>query len=139
MKKLQNNLVMSLTVLVMTLFISCSESEDLPEVLTIQEKVELLESNQWLLKGFEDRVMHTFSEGERFTFYGTDSVFAEPIPGTNDYTITGDLFTIDFNFGNIGIYDLEISCDNNIIEFFVDGELNSTLLRRGSNYEACLD
>ena len=101
---------------VITLFISCSESEDLPEVLTIQEKVELLESSEWLLKDFEDSVMYTFSQGERFTFYGVDSVFGDAIPGTNDYSITGDFFTIDYNFGNISTYDLVVSCNNNIVE-----------------------
>ena len=120
--------------------IACSDpSEDLiVEELSIQEKVQILEGSEWLLAGFEDRVMHTFVDGEEFTFYGSDNVFGEAIPGTKEYTITGDLLTIDFNFGNIFTYEVKVSCDNNIVEWFKDGELNKTLYRRGSNYQECL-
>ncbi len=120
--------------------IACSDpSEDLiVEELSIQEKVQILEGSEWLLAGFEDRIMNTFSEGEQFTYYGTDNVFGEAIPGTEDYIIEGDLLTMDFHFGNVSTFDIKVSCDNNIVEWFKDGELNKTLYRRGSNYQECL-
>ncbi len=83
--------------------------------------------------------MYEFKAGERYTFYGENTIFIEPIPGTNDYTITDNLFFIDFHFGNSGTYDLKFSCDDTIVEFFVDGELNSTLYKLGSNYKDCLN
>jgi hypothetical protein len=121
-------------------FTNCNDSsDDLPLELTIQDKVALLEGSEWLVKDFEDRVMRTFISGERHTYYGSDSVFSDTaIPGTEAYTITGELLTIDFNFGNVFTYELEFSCDNNIVEFYKDGVLNTTLYKRGSNYEACL-
>lgn len=125
-------------------FTSCEKSTDelLEEnaavELTIQEKVSELESDEWLLKGFEESVMYTFDNGVRKTYYATNGDFTEPIPNGAEYSITEDLFTMDFHFGNIGNYELKISCDSNIIEFFVDGELHSTLFRRGSDYQDCL-
>ncbi len=120
--------------------ISCDNTkDDIDKELTIQEKVTLLESSQWLLKGFEDSVMYEFNDGKRFTFYGEDTVFTDPIPGTNEYKVVDDLLFIDFNFGNDATYEVKISCNNNIVEFMVDGELNSTLFKSGSNYEQCLN
>jgi hypothetical protein len=118
---------------------SFSSCEDASTELTIESKVEILESDEWLLKDFEDRVMHTFANGERFTYYGTDSNFDEDaIPGTQTYTISGELLIMDFNFGNISTYEVKVFCNNNILEFYRDGELNTTLYRRGSNYKECL-
>lgn len=121
-------------------FTNCeSAEENLPVELTIEEKVQLLESSEWLLKGFEDRVMHTFENGEKFTYYGIDSVFGEAIPGTQEYKIENGKFVVDFNFGNIVTYsEVKFSCDNRIVEFYRDGELNNTLYKRNSNYEECL-
>ena len=140
MKNIFNRIFICLLFISTVTLTSCNDSsEDLiVEELSIQEKVQILESSEWLLAGFEDRVMHTFTDGEQFTYYGTDNVFGEAIPGTKEYTITGELLTIDFNFGNIFTYDLIVSCDNNIVELFRDGELNTTLYRRGSNYQECL-
>ncbi len=140
MKSIKNKFFFFLAVLTITGFSSCEDSDnDFATELIIQNKVELLESSEWLVKGFEDRVMHTFVNGERLTYYGTDSIFSdEAIPGTQSYTITGELLTMDFNFGNIYTYELKFSCDNNIVEFYRDGELNTTLYKRGSNYEQCL-
>jgi len=121
-------------------FSSCeNSSDDIQTELSIQQKVEQLKSGQWLLKDFEDRVMHTYKEGKQFTYYGTNNVFPdEAIPGTQTYTIEGDRLTFDYNFGNIITFDVKVSCDNNIIEFYKDGELNKTLYRRNSNYKDCL-
>ncbi|MCH3881522.1 MULTISPECIES: hypothetical protein [Tenacibaculum] len=139
MRNYIKNIFICLTLISAIAFTSCDNSEDgLPVELTIEEKVQVLESDEWLLKGFEDRVMHTYADGKQFTFYGTDSVFGQAIPVTEAYVIEGDLLTFDFNFGNIFTYDLKVSCDNNIVEFFKDGELNKTLYKRGSNYEECL-
>lgn len=125
-------------------FTSCEKSSDdviednsIVE-LTIQEKVSILEGDEWLLKGFETNVMETFVAGEIRTHYGEDNVFGEHIPGTKDYTITEDLLTVDYHFGNVFTYELKFSCDNNIVEFYKEGELNRTLYRRNSNYQDCL-
>ena len=139
MKNIFNKLIICFTLISTIGFTNCTDTnEDLNLELTIEAKIELLESNEWLLKDFEDRVMHTFSDGKRFTYYGTANIFTEAIPGTNDYTISGDFLTIDFNFGNIKTYEVKFSCDNSIVEFFVEGELNNTLYKRGSNYLDCL-
>lgn len=121
-------------------FTSCEDaSNDIPTELTIQDKVEILNSGEWLLKGFEDRVMHTYKDGKQFTYYGTDSVFSdEAIPGTQAYVIDGEQLTFDYNFGNMATYEVKISCDNNIIEFYSNGELNKTLYKRDSDYKNCL-
>lgn len=121
-------------------FTSCEDSnDDLSAELTIQNKVEILKSAEWLLKGFEDNTMYTFKDGERFTYYAVDNVFSdEALPGTIDYTIDGDFLKMDFHFGNVYNFEVKVSCDNNIVEFYKDGELNTTLYRRNSNYKDCL-
>jgi len=140
MKNFSKQFIYTITLFLAIGFTSCDDSDDaLSAELSIQQKVTLLEGSEWLLKGFEDSVIYTFADGERFTYYGTDSVFSETaIPGTQVYTISGDLLTMDFNFGNISTYELKFSCDNAIVEFYVDGELNSTLYKRDSNYQNCL-
>jgi hypothetical protein len=83
--------------------------------------------------------MHTFAGGERFTYYGADHVFSdEAIPGTVDYLIDGNLLSMDFHFDHVYTFEIKVSCDSNIIEFYRDGELNTTLYKRGSNYLDCL-
>jgi len=121
-------------------FSSCeNSSNEIQKELTILEKVVLLESSEWLLKGFEHNTMHTFAGGERFTYYGTDRVFSdEALPTTQAYSIIDNLMKINFNFGHIRTYEVRFSCDNNIVEFFDAGELSTTLYKRGSNYLDCL-
>ncbi len=140
MNTLKKGVLAIFTLTSLLFFTSCEDATtEIETELTIQDKVEILKSSEWLLKGFEDRVMHTFSDGKRFTYYGTDSVFSdEAIPGTEDYTITGDLLTIDFHFGNVSTFELKFSCDNNIVKFYKDGELNSVLYKKDSNYKDCL-
>jgi hypothetical protein len=141
MKKSLNNGFIYLILISTTLFFSCSNSSDeFTGELTMEEKIELLERSEWLLKGFEDRVMFTFAEGKRHRYYGQDGVFGEAIPGTIDYNIQGDLIFMDFHFDHTATYELKFSCDGNIVEFFgEDGELNSTLFKKDSNYRDCLD
>lgn len=140
MKNRMNKSFFYITLFLTIVFSSCSNSNDeLPLELTIQDKVALLEGGEWLVKGYEDKVMYTFNDGKQFTYYGIDSVFTEnPIPGAFEYTITGNTITIDYNFGNISSYEILFSCDNNIVEFYKEGELNNTLYKKGSNYEQCL-
>lgn len=139
MKNSINKLFICLILISTIAFTNCenSKEETLAE-LTIEEKVTLLESSEWLLKGFESAIKYSFSEGTRSTYYGIDGVFGQAIPGTNEYSISEDSFVLDLNFGHIKTYQITVSCDNNIVEFFEDGELNNTLYKKDSNYQDCL-
>lgn len=139
MKNICNKFLVLFTLISALTFTNCENSNELPTELSIQQKVALLEGTEWLLKGFEDRVKHTFKDGKKFTYYGTNTVFSvNPIPGTFDYTITGNLLTIDLHFGNVKSYEVEFSCNNSIVKFYENGELNSVLYKKGSNYKSCL-
>ena len=139
MKNSRNKFLVLFTLISTLTFTNCENSNELPTELSIQQKVALLEGSEWLLKGYEDRVMHTFKYGKQFTYYGTNNVFSEtPIPGTHDYTITGNLLTIDLNFGHIKTYEIAFSCNNTIVKFYENGELNSELYKKDSNYKSCL-
>lgn len=138
MKRFLNTVLKTSMLIVVLLLVSCSNNDENLD-LTIQEKIEILESNEWLLKGFENNVMHTFKEGKRYTFYGKDGKFDnEAIPGTESYTKAGELLMMDFNFGNEKTFELQFSCKNRIVSFYENGELNSTLYLRNSNYQECL-
>lgn len=140
MKNLKNQILRGLAILTLTFVVSCAKTEDeLPQELTIEDKVAILENGEWLLKDFEDAVMYTFKNGERSTYYGTEGKFTEPIPEKNDYTVVDSKLMIDFNFGNTGTYELRVSCNNNIIEMYEGNVLNSTLYRKDSNYKDCLN
>ena len=105
-----------LTLLSTIAFTNCTDAnEDLNLELTIEAKVELLESNEWLLKDYEDRIMYTFVNGKRYTQYGENSVFFEVIPGKEEYEIIGDQLKIDFNFGHVYTFEIKVSCNNNIV------------------------
>ena len=139
MKNIFNKFLLLFTLISSLIFMNCENSNELSSELTIQQKVVLLEGTEWLLKGFEDSVMYTFKDGKQFTYYGTNSVFSkDPIPGTFDYTITGNLLTIDLHFGNIKSYEIEFSCNNTIVKFYENGALNKILYNKGSNYKSCL-
>jgi hypothetical protein len=139
MKNRSNKFLVLFTLTSALTFTNCENSNELSTELSIQQKVALLEGTECLLKGFEDRVMHTFKDGKQFTYYGTNNVFSEnPIPGAFDYTITGNLLTIDLHFGNVKTYEVAFSCNNSIVKFYENGELNSVLYKKGSNYKSCL-
>ena len=140
MKNILSNIIYFISLFLIVAFSSCEEaSVDLDKELTIQQKVALLESNEWLPKGLEENVMHTFSNGKQFTFYGENNVFSDSaILGTEDYIIDGDSLTFDFHFGHVYTYEIVVSCNQKIIDFFRDGELNKTLYKRNSNYLECL-
>ena len=139
MKNRSNKFLVLFTLISALTFTNCENSNELPTELSIQQKVALLEGSEWLLKGYEDRVMHTFKYEKQFTYYGTNNVFSEtPIPGAFDYTITGNLLTIDLNFGHIKTYEIAFSCNNTIVKFYENGELNSELYKKDSNYKSCL-
>lgn len=138
MKNSINKLFIFLTLVSSIIFSNCNNSDEESLELNMQEKIALLESGEWLLKGFEQNVMHTFNSGKRFTYYANDTVFSEAIPGTEEYTINGELLTIDFNFGNFKTFELKFSCDNTIVEFFENDQLNTTLYKKESNYMQCL-
>ncbi|MFY7672111.1 hypothetical protein ACOSP6_13590 [Tenacibaculum sp. MEBiC06402] len=139
MKNFKMQILKTITLLSIVLVIGCSKSEDdIPQELTIEEKVKILENGEWLLKDFEDTVMHTFKNGQLLTFYGTDGKFNEPIPEKFNYSIVDSKLKIDLNFGNESIYELRISCNNNIIEMLGD-EIDGALYRKDSNYEDCLN
>ncbi|WP_088324736.1 hypothetical protein [Polaribacter tangerinus] len=118
-------------------FVNCKSSED-DSPLSISEKVVLLENSEWLLKGFEDRVKHTFSNGVKYTFYGQNNQFSEtPIPGTQSYSIANNRLIISVNNTNYE-YELVFSCNNTIVSLFRDNELHSVLYENYSNYKECL-
>ena len=132
--------ILSLVILSSIFFSNCESNDDENLELTIQEKVEILKTGEWLLMGFENSIMYTFDNEERATFYGENGVFpSEPIPGKHAYSFQDEKMTLDLNFGNVFTYDLQFSCDNNIVEFYDDdGVLNSTLYRKDSGYQDCL-
>lgn len=139
MKILSKNILTIFMVLSIVFFCSCETKEEIISDIN-QTKKELLENGEWLLKDFEDRVMYTFTNGERATYYGESNIFPEePILSKHIYTVQEDKITIDLNFGNIKIFHIKFSCNNNIVELYDDkGELNSTLYKRNSNYKTCL-
>ncbi|TCP23974.1 hypothetical protein EV195_107140 [Tenacibaculum skagerrakense] len=140
MKNLKNQILRGLAILTLTFVVSCAKSEDeLPQELTIEDKVAILENGEWLLKDFEDAVMYTFKNGERSTYYGTEGKFTEPIPGKHSYKIIDSKLMIDFNHGNTKSYELKVTCNKNIIEMYEDDNLISTLYRKDSNYKDCLN
>ena len=141
MKTNSNTFFVILTVI--GLFVSCSDSADnVSEELSIQEKIEFLESSEWLRKNGdnEPNVMYTFSEGKRFNSYKSEGVWHDGSKVSSaDYIAEGNLLTMDFYFGHVYTYNIEFSCDNNIINFFIDGELTDILFKRNSSYKNCIE
>ncbi len=126
-----------IAILSFVFFSNCESNQETE--LEISSKLELLENGEWLLKGFEDKVMYTFTNGERATYYGENDVFSnEPIPGKHAYSFQENKITIDLNFGNMVTYEIKFSCNNTIVEFYIDEKLNSTLYQRNSRYKDCL-
>jgi hypothetical protein len=143
MIKSKINSLRYLIILIVALgFSSCEDdNKTLPKELTIQEKVALLESSEWLSKngGNEPNVMYTFSKGKRFNSYKSNGVWHEGSTASSaDYVAEENLLTMDFYFGHVYTYELKVLCNNTIIEFYKDGELNDTLYKRNSEYKTCL-
>ena len=127
---------------VSSLLITGCENNDVIQELTIQEKIEMLENNEWLIYNGDDaNVMYKFADGKRFNSYKSEGVWHEgSTVSSADYMAEGDLLTMDFYFGNVYTYNIEFSCNNNIVKFYIDGELaNNTLYKRNSNYKDCLE
>ncbi|WP_397447711.1 hypothetical protein [Polaribacter sp. R77954] len=138
MKTVSKSIFILVTIVGLVLCSSCETNQE-AELDITQNNIELLENGEWLLKDFEETIMYTFANGERATYYGENSVFSdEPIPGKHAFTFQENILTIDLNFGNIVTYEVQFSCDNNIVEFYEDGQLNSTLYKRDTNYTSCL-
>jgi hypothetical protein len=100
---------------------------------------------KWKMPNF-DNTLYIFENGERFTFYcisgNCDSLYntfeagdGNHIPGTENYSVTNNTITIDYNFGNILISLMVFSCDGNIVTFTDNN--NSTYIRLGTNLNDC--
>ena len=139
MKSLWNQIVFVGIILLLVLSSCTSNEDELPKKLTIEDKIELLEKGDWLLKGFEKNVKHTFKNGKQSTFYGIDGVFTTPIPRELDYYLTNQKLTINYGSGNIKSYDVEFSCENSIVSFFLNKEISQVLYKEGSDYQSCVD
>ncbi|WP_408041386.1 hypothetical protein [Tenacibaculum amylolyticum] len=141
MEKLKKELNWICLLIGLFLLLSCSESEgQIPrEELTIESKIEVLEEGEWLLKGFEDSVMYTFKNGKRYTHYGENGQFEEPIPTINNYFPSNSKLSIDFNSGTIKEFEIALSCNNNIVELSENNNLKTTLYKHGTGYMGCLE
>ncbi|WP_431167145.1 hypothetical protein [Tenacibaculum halocynthiae] len=134
------NLIVFIGIIILLGFASCNSNDDeLPKELTIEDKIELLEKGDWLLKGLEKNVKHTFKSGKRSTFYGIDGVFTTPIPRTFDYYKTNEKLTINYGGSNIKSYEVEFSCENTIVSFFINKEVLQVLYKEGSSYKTCIE
>jgi hypothetical protein len=100
---------------------------------------------KWQLPGLEN-TLYIFENGVRFTYYCTsancDSLYntfeagdGNHIPGVEEYTVTNDTLTMDFNFGDILVIHLTFSCEGNIVTF---GDSNGMFyIRLGTNLSDC--
>jgi hypothetical protein len=100
---------------------------------------------KWRMPGF-DNTLYIFENGERFTYYCTagncDSLYntfesgdGNHIPGIEEYTVTNDTITLDYNFGNILVSHIVFSCEGNIVTFVDQNNLN--YVRLGTNINDC--
>jgi len=100
---------------------------------------------KWRMQGF-DNTLFIFENGVRFTYYCTsgncDSIYntfeagdGNNIPGTEEYSVTNDTITLDYNFGNILVSHIVFSCEGNIVTFVDQNNLN--YVRLGTNINDC--
>ncbi len=100
---------------------------------------------KWKMPNFNN-TLYIFENGERFTYYCTagncDSLYntfeagdGNHIPGTENYSVTNNTITIDYNFGNILVSLMVFSCDGNIVTF--TDQNNSSYVRLGTNLNDC--
>jgi len=124
-----------------TVTADCDCVENQPQGCTIQGK--------WLLTkaGGADlppNTMYEFQDGIRYTYYCTDGescdwagmTIEDAIPGTNDYIFEDNSLTVDLNFGNISVNDVEFECECNVLNLqFTDSSW--TWWRIGTNPDDC--
>jgi hypothetical protein len=100
---------------------------------------------KWKMPNF-DNTLYIFENGERFTFYciagNCDSLYntfeagdGNHIPGTEEYSVSNDTITMDYNFGNILVSRMVFSCGGNIATF-VD-QNNLVYVRLNTNLNDC--
>jgi hypothetical protein len=100
---------------------------------------------KWKMPNFNN-TLYIFENGERFTYYciagNCDSLYntfeagdGNHIPGTENYSVTNNTITIDYNFGNILVSLMVFSCDGNIVTF--TDQNNSSYVRLGTNLNDC--
>lgn len=127
-----------ITILFTTLF-SCSpdDSQSQSDERTASELI----IGRWKVLGFENTVMHEITVDQVHTIYSTDGNFGDistAIPGAHDYTVTGNVYTEDLNFGNMFTADLVFKCDGNVVEFVDDsGTTGRIYFRENYNYPDC--
>lgn len=142
MKDFKNKFYLVLSIIATISFINCNNSDDnFPKELTIQEKVELLEGHEWFSENGNrtPNVKFTFSEGKQYNSYLDGDIWHNnSTVSSADYVLEGSFLKMDFYFGNVYTYEIKVTCDNNIVMFISDGELHTTLYKRGSNYNDCL-
>ena len=100
---------------------------------------------KWKMLNF-DNTLFIFENGERFTYYciagNCDSLYntfvagdGNHIPGIEEYTVSDDTITMDYNFGNILVSRMVFSCGGNIVTFVDQNNLN--YVRLGTNLDDC--
>jgi hypothetical protein len=100
---------------------------------------------KWKMPNF-DNTLYIFENGERLTFYciagNCDSLYntfeagdGNHIPGTEEYSVSNDTITMDYNFGNILVSRMVFSCGGNITTF-VD-QNNLVYVRLNTNLNDC--
>ena len=100
---------------------------------------------KWKMPNFNN-TLYIFENGERFTYYCTtgncDSLYntfeagdGNHIPGIEEYTVSDDTITIDYNFGNILVSRMVFSCEGNIVTFVDQNNFN--YVRLGTNLDDC--
>jgi hypothetical protein len=100
---------------------------------------------KWRIQGF-DNTLYIFENGERFTYYciaaNCDSLYntfeagdGNQIPGVEEYAVSNDTITLDFNFGNILVSHIVFSCEGNIVTFVDQNNLN--YIRLGTDLNDC--
>ena len=109
---------------------------------------------RWHLVGFEDAIMYQFVDTEpyadaglRYSIYVDENGEFDDLDGDNiggtphPYSIVGDVITIDTHFGNILSYQMNYTCDGQVVELIDQGVTHSTLFREGYNYvdDNCID
>lgn len=88
---------------------------------------------RWKVAGFENSVMKQITPTSIHTLYSIDGNFGgleTAIPNPKNYDIEENDISIDYNFGNIGTFQLNFKCDGDVVEFLAsDGTLIDTYFR----------